>query len=767
LRGCLLFCEPIIIFKPDHKRLEPQTMNWLAILLFIILAIPSVRACLESGVYRNNIGACVICPAGHGCPSDNETMIECKVGEFQNKIGSESCDECPGDYYSDSVQSITCKPCENNFTTTQGSSNCSVTCAEGYFHKWDQLIDGPNPNVCTKQTVCDHRKQFYTETSPEQNRTCVNLTACDTTLHNLEYCSIDGKSRKCRFRTNYIPTRHTLIKDHECHPWLRCSNNTYMYQQRRTDSSGVMVTDEDQICKPYVICDNATEYMLKNGRDSEDRNNVCMPFTNCTSLEFERFPVSLTTDRVCEPLTICNNETQYVQHATDGYRDNICLDITTCPVGSFRTVHATNSLDALVNGTDVECQNHATCVLGQGIETYGDSKKDTQCMDCIPGTYGTGVHCHACNTGIGFAPNTATVNCSTCQTCAGFNFSSLCNHTHDNQCIQSCPSSWNLDPVTRWCHKCAKGYFDEGFDECTICPANHYCPSKSTNLPCSDQQNFTRNGTIYIVPTSPPGSHLPSACKCNLQGGFQGIALGLTGCTACGAGTFATPSENDNSGPCEECPKNTYADVTGAVSCTNCPNGLFTHATGSQKESDCVLCDIGFYKPSFSGICNPCRPTCNSNEYVSQPCTSTTDLTCLTCDQNCAVNEEPGLCPGPVSPSKGCYACDMTIQPLNSMSIESTHLAYCLWQCKPGFFQIEDSQGIRCDPCTVRTPTTCPFGFQVRECSAKLDLACTVPCQNNTKPLLNSIWLENCQWECPGGYESMYTPGGLSFCREK
>jgi hypothetical protein len=190
-----------------------------------------------------------------------------------------------------------------------------------------------------------------------------------------------------------------------------------------------------------------------------------------------------------------------------------------------------------------------------------------------------------------------------CEPCTGFNFSSLCNSTHDSICISTCPRSWNLDQSTGLCSGCAPGYtVQAGVYECMQCPANHYCPGDNVDVMKACPPNST----------SLPGSTIGTDCVCSRYGGYEGNipfsslfivlsnnpnepeignALGLVGCLKCRAGKYAGPSNNHS--VCKACPLGTYSDA-GADQCIVCSTDTpYTYAAGTDSAAGCHECQLG------------------------------------------------------------------------------------------------------------------------------------------------------------------------------
>jgi hypothetical protein len=235
------------------------------------------------------------------------------------------------------------------------------------------------------------------------------------------------------------------------------------------------------------------------------------------------------------------------------------------------------------------------------------------------------------------------------------------------------------------------------------------------------------------------------------------------GCQACEAGSYSYPAVNQST--CELCAMGTYSTQRGALQCTPCPiDRNLTYQLGSSNQTACKRCSQEQYV--VGSQCTQCSPNCRLGHYEAVSCTETTDRICALCDHDCGVDQEPTACPvvGP-HPGIGCKMCDSSKKPPNSnyiRAVTSLFRMYCLWECQSDYFAIDNE---RCQACTVRNQTNCVNGYVPRGCTKTQDFTCSVPCINNTKPLMQAVWKSDCQWSCEDGNEAVQTPTGLWFCR--
>jgi hypothetical protein len=680
------------------------------------------------------------------CPNDLfDHEIECPAGTAQPSRGELSCIPCASQSFSNMSGSSLCHPCATAFYTPPNSTSCGTECSSEYYHS--------NGN-CVAQVVCDIVNSYYVYTGAK--RECVNYTTalCDVKRGPFEPCSVGGVLKNCRFRAQYLKFRLNGTNDRICVPSAPCGNNSYMYREALTDTSGLLLVDQQ--CRPYTEC-NTDYYYTVRGRTTENRDNVCTPYTTCGPTEYESSPASTDADRKCEIRTTCSNM-EYILAMGGNTTNNVCQKVTQCASGMFESLGAIDAWNLTSNGTDASCQNYSNCTIGSGVAIPGTAKTDVICMVCAAGTLGNGLSCENCPIGTFSAPNNSV--CTPCNICAGQNYSALCNSTSDSICLASCPHSWILDNSTGLCQKCAVGYFErDAVYECIQCPANYYCPSKHE----PDKQACPDNST------STPGSHIATLCQCNSAGGSFGNALGLLGCLSCPAGSYAPPSSTST--PCSLCPNHTYS-YAGSANCTACPTETpYTHRDGCGHESDCHECPEDQYFNADSE-CTACGE-CSTLDYQVTQCTSRSPRVCAPCIQLCDIDQEPQWCDNSNAFGSGCKMCNVSTKPPHSRYVrnETVHQSlplFCLWECDTGFFMERDPLQptvYNCKECTVRNESNCPVGMTPRDCTTTQDFSCNVPCVSDTKPLQNSIWLQQCKWSCNLEYEAITTPTGLWFCR--
>lgn len=163
---------------------------------------------------------------------------------------------------------------------------------------------------------------------------------------------------------------------------------------------------------------------------------------------------------------------------------------------------------------------------------------------------------------------------------------------------------------------------------------------------------------------------------------------------------------------------------------------------------------------------------CLDTDYESKACTIYSNRECQECNKNtCGENpanygEEPAACSinNPI-PNIGCKQCDSDKKPQDAHFVKHKNGMYCVWECDDGFFNNAALE--ICQECIVLNEDNCPLYQHRVECTPLQDSLCGPVCVNATKPLSNSIWTADCNWECGAGYEAISTFSGVWFCRKE
>jgi hypothetical protein len=285
-------------------------------------------------------------------------------------------------------------------------------------------------------------------------------------------------------------------------------------------------------------------------------------------------------------------------------------------------------------------------------------------------------------------------------------------------------------------------------DNCSLqgCYLAHVQPRQCTPCPA---QTFSDNG-LYC--SSCPGYREPSpaqdACVCKAPAAASADGQSCV----CPAGHAAPALDR-----CDPCPANAFKAETTLLhddipvpangACTPCPPGQ----ESAPGATACMACQAGKYREANMSACDSCPV---GMAYAADPATSSS---CVQCTTQCDSGQRWKVCPVNAS-FYTCSACPR----LGRFREWIPESRSCDTRCKAGFYEYNK----KCFPCTT---TQCPRGFKQNACTSYEDANCRVPCSDETKPLQNSLWINDCYWDCEPGYTKFLKeyPGWTEYVCEK
>lgn len=186
--------------------------------------------------------------------------------------------------------------------------------------------------ACVNKTVCVPGEQYEDITTLDAgrgDRVCRNITKFQLELKGPApvWCVQGGYQKlECTgVLVKYILKPATPTADREFWDWRPCPTGEYVFQHL-VHSMGQII--KQQICKPYTPQPPGT-YMIIDGTDSEDRDNVYAQLTVCGLGEYQVSPAYTPTaavgkDRSCAPYRKCDPATQYVLMGGNETSDRVC-----------------------------------------------------------------------------------------------------------------------------------------------------------------------------------------------------------------------------------------------------------------------------------------------------------------------------------------------------------------------------------------------------------------------------------------------------------
>lgn len=469
-------------------------------------------------------------------------------------------------------------------------------------------------------------------------------------------------------------------------------------------------------CTACTQC-GATGYAPPGNECTPTSDTVCLTCTDCVlGVSYEAAGCGATTDRQCNPCTVCGPGTYSIAACTLTSNEQCAA----CPAGTYKST---------ISNVD-QCTTCSICPAGQYQSSACTSSQDTGCIPCPAGTYQeTPGNISSC------------ITCPVATPCAAGEYETLsCTATADRECgtcpagrtsnsgntggIESCfcfGNTWDggLGGAGAPCIPRSSECPYEGFyisdvgsptsditcTPCTSCQEGEFissgCDDRITNTqscqPClttgcgigkyiSDMGACNASGTRDINPAT-------DCADCRTCADLQYIQNQCTGltkydtqqCANC-TGLCAPGQYIASNGGCDGF--GTFPSVTNCLACIECPLGqiatdnICNGKTRSEVQtcSTCDSCLLGEYvvggcvsssvstcpatasPPIARGTVECCACTgCGAGTYQASPCSGSSvyeDKTCTPCG-NCAVGQyiSPTCPANSVFDSHGCAAC--------------------------------------------------------------------------------------------------------------
>lgn len=173
-----------------------------------------------------------------------------------------------------------------------------------------------------------------------------------------------------------------------CSPVSVCAPGSFVLSNATLSS--------DRECSP---CEAGQSFQPAANRAGCDPVSVCIP-----SVEFQAMPPTLTSDRLCQPITNCTAD-EFIARQPTATTNRLCQTLTACVTGEFAVVPSTSTSDRL-------CQALRNCTAGEVTSVVPTATSDRECVPCpttCPADMFLAVPCH---------PNTTLDTlCAPCRTC--------------------------------------------------------------------------------------------------------------------------------------------------------------------------------------------------------------------------------------------------------------------------------------------------------------------------------------------------------------
>jgi len=579
---------------------------------------------------------------------------------------------------------------------------CVFGCADGTFL-------GGTGGTCKPCTVCTTGQFVFTPCQPRSNTDCRNCPAQVLPQYGEYTGEYDFVNLRCIYQCKgNIPNGNTC----------RCPEGKYINGSLQ--------------CTECSECGNGTFVTTPCGLDTD---TVCEPCSVCPENSWEtRSCRTVSGDTECAVCTECSDGTFPVTSCL-ARKDRECRQCTECGLEQYET----SPCNPFVTGANRACSDCSTCVAGEYVNRSCGSMEDTICKPCRNlkpgGSEWTGQFvggeceweclnnfvgqqrpdgswtCTVCREGY-YMVDRACVACSTCPT--GEEVAVECNANANTEC-KPCtkPNASFFDPLPHhacnW--QCNPGWFQQD-GNCTACSE---VKATVENAVYTNIYNETLTG-----------------CEWNCAVGFSGKERGVCECSA---GTFDTAAQACI--PCGRCDPETqilFAECTPKekTRCIECPNqkpasAMFT-GEFDQSAFACLWECVGGWTLHNSNLLAPLEELIQNASNASN---SSSGLQCLECSvcalgeykaRNCSVTEDTH-----------CEVCP-NVLPINAHWTGSYDANKCGWECIANASvtggQCECISGFRlldgrCEPCS-----RCPLGErELFACNEANETVCT-PCAN-------------------------------------
>ena len=664
-------------------------------------------------------GASISCTQYHYCNDRTVYPIPCPHGEYleDGVTGQTECLECPttggictdGQYTDDCIQGHYCFdgtpfPCPaGTFTTSTDLTAIDQCddCPEGQYCEESGTI---NPVNCAAGFVCltnsltpvpDATKDT-TRANEVRGYRCPPGAFCisGVTEASVSLCS-EG-------------TYRTLEQGESESDCFLCPTGKYCEEGEGQEGTGNC--DDGFFCAfgatsaaPLAITDTTDGFFgpCDEGHYCEDSIRLKCPAgkyqsnplqTGCDDCDAGNYCPDATIEPIeCPSGAYCPTRRERPEYCNIGsYMDNANVpsesqaDCEQCEEGSYcPTIGMTND-DMLTCDPGYYCPEGSTSKRQRKCEAgyYCPTSGGTEPVPCDAGS--------SCTRDGLVTPNEGCFSGYYCPQGSTSPTQELCTEGHFCDVDSSEPS-----PCIEGTFQPFKGQWTDA--ACQPCLPGYYCSQSGMSVSPVDLDLSCREG-FYCPPgsTSPQSFICPSGYECAEQSahpvtcpdGTYADEEGSSECEPCPAGFYCLTDKNNGTGTINPivCPIGFYC-VDSTIRPEPCPRGSIGSDEGSQDESDCEICDPGYFCAGY-GLTEP-TAKCFAGYYCpdDRDFTEATNGKLIECPENfyCPQgSEEPTECP------------DGTYRPLTHLGVDEGSCQ----KCDPGNY---------CE--TGENPKTCSSGF--------------------------------------------------------
>eukprot|EP00054_Salpingoeca_dolichothecata_P028325 m.214394 g.214394 ORF g.214394 m.214394 type:complete len:6684 (-) comp26186_c0_seq6:25-20076(-) len=152
---------------------------------------------------------------------------------------------------------------------------------------------------------------------------------------------------------------------------LECHEEAVECDADQYESVAATLTS-DRECATISVCDFSTQFQQSDFTEISDR--VCVDFTECTSGEQWEFAAPTNfADRICKDITDCDTATQFIATAATSVSDNVCQTLTVCGSNEYQSTAPTST-------SDRGCSTVSECKSNEVLEVPATAISDNVCV---------------------------------------------------------------------------------------------------------------------------------------------------------------------------------------------------------------------------------------------------------------------------------------------------------------------------------------------------------------------------------------------------
>lgn len=595
-------------------------------ILLLVLLLYLARACPPGAVVQN--GECQKCSPGTFYQQQPDLSIQTEVATDRCYTDCQN-NACGGDFV--------CFQREHG----EPVPGCIVPENMTLSDQQDVCIQ-PTPN---ELTVSSYMYNIQCPWQSGENNVCTENVGFDDDL----YCGGDGWVAG----TGYIEFNQGMTSESACETKCSIALRDELIGQYDVGENFHVASYQPGQCRCHML--SLFNYCLNHLTPDTDYTILVIK-TIVRHRLLNRCEGSCRSDSDCAGDLYChmrsgNEYTPSCDNAPVDPGTSICYDpninqfeCTNCPVMTYQPLEGTSACLSCESGTFTATTGMTTCQAcpDSGACCAGYGSVNNTCVECLVGTFSTGVSSACVECPHGHIPVVVKTHSHGKATYFGKNASNECyecpigTQVENHRCVScpvgtyalnhecpACPMGTYSDSLkSTQCTSCPHGFYanQQGSVTCNPCAQNYYtivsgasaciqCPSGKKSPIASDQCydacpantfdngvscNYCEPGQYYsagVCTECPDGYVKPLAYEPDCETCVQKVpSSDKTKCEACPEGSYFSAGE------CLACGQGTYGPTqpenVSLLYCDNCPSGYAQPNTG---QTSCDICQSGTY----------------------------------------------------------------------------------------------------------------------------------------------------------------------------